>query len=327
MRIPGWIAVLGCLLASCDKPASTPTASALTVAVMPKSKGNAYFIACRKGAEEAAKELGVKMLWDGPTSPDPAEQNKIVDSWITRGVDAIAVAVENREGMSSVLKKAREKGITVVTWDADTTPDARTVFVNQATPAGIAKVLVEHASRILGGKGEYAIITASLTAGNMVEWQKAIDAYQKEKHPGLKRAALRPCDDLQKKAFDETNTILNAHKDCKLIMAICSPAVPGAAEAVEQSGRKDVKVIGLGLPNDNKVFVKKGTTEAVVLWKTADLGYLAVHAAVAAKQGTLKAGDAAFKAGRLGELKIQGTDIILGEPFTFDRTNIDRFDF
>ncbi len=39
-------------------------------------------------------------------------------------------------------------------------------------------------------------------------------------------AALRPCDDLQKKAFDEANTILNADPDVKLIMAICSPAVP-----------------------------------------------------------------------------------------------------
>src|SRR5438309_7879897 len=68
----------------------------LTIAVMHKSKGNAYFIACRQGAEEAAKELGVNMLWDGPTDPDPAKQGELVDTWITRGVDVIAVAVENR---------------------------------------------------------------------------------------------------------------------------------------------------------------------------------------------------------------------------------------
>ena len=104
--------------------------------MMPKSKGNAYFIACRKGAEEAAKELGVKLIWDGPTDPDPARQNEIVDTWITRGVDVIAVAVENREGISSVLRKARAKGIKVVTWDADAEPDARDFFVNQATPRG-----------------------------------------------------------------------------------------------------------------------------------------------------------------------------------------------
>jgi len=104
-------------------------------------------------------------------------------------------------------------------------------------------------------------------------------------------------------------------------------AVGDRAEAVEQSGRKDVKVIGLGLPNDNKVFVKKGITEAVVLWKTADLGYLAVQAAVAVKKGTLKPGDASFQGGRLGSLKLLGSDLLLGEPFTFDKANIDQFDF
>src|SRR5438128_4306290 len=110
---------------------------ALTVAMMPKSKGNAYFIACRKGAEEAAREQGVKLIWDGPTDPDPAKQNEVVETWITRGVDVIAVAVENREGMASVLRKARQKGIHVITWDADSEPDARDFMVNQSTPQGI----------------------------------------------------------------------------------------------------------------------------------------------------------------------------------------------
>jgi len=229
--------------------------------------------------------------------------------------------------MSGVLKKARAKGIRVITWDADTTPDARDFFVNQATPAGIAKTLVDHAARILGGKGEYAIITASLTAGNMIEWQNAIEAYNQAKYPELKRVALRPCDDKQQKAFEETKSVLNAQPSCRLVMAICSPAVPGAAEAVKQSGRKDVKVIGLGLPSENRAYVKEGITEAVVLWKTRDLGYLTVRAAAALKSGELKAGAPAIQAGRLGEIRIAGDQILLGEPFTFDKSNIDQFDF
>ena len=215
--------------------------------MMPKSKGNAYFIACKKGAEVAAKERNIKLIWDGPTDPDPAKQNDIVDTWITRGVDAIAVAVENREGISSVLKKARAKGIKVVTWDADADPDARELFVNQATPRGIAEALMDNTARVLGGKGEFAIITASLTAANMIAWQEEIEIRRASKYPDIKLAALRPCDDLQKKAFDETNTLLSSNPNIKLIMAICTPAVPGAAEAIKQSGRRDVKVIGLGL--------------------------------------------------------------------------------
>ena len=146
-----------------------------------------------------------------------------------------------------MLRKARERGIKVLTWDADADPDARDFFVNQATPEGIGQTLMDNAARVLGGKGSFAIITASLTAANMIAWQKTIEARRREKYPQITMASLRPCDDLQKKAFDETNTILNANPDVKLIMAICTPAVPGAAEAIKQSGRTDVKVIGLGL--------------------------------------------------------------------------------
>ncbi len=65
------------------------------IAVMPKAKGDPYFISCRAGAEEAANELGVDLIWDGPTGLDAAKQNEVVEGWITRGVDAIAVSVEN----------------------------------------------------------------------------------------------------------------------------------------------------------------------------------------------------------------------------------------
>ena len=316
----------------CNKPEQTsekasPGRKQITLAMMPKSKGNAYFISCKKGADTAAKELGVKLLWDGPTDPDPARQNEIVETWITRGVDVIAVAVENREGISTALRKARAKGIKVITWDSDALPDARDFLINQATPEGIGLTLMDEAARALGGKGQFAIITASLTAANMNEWQKFIEQRRADKYPDIKMAALRPCDDMKDKAFAEATAILNANPDVKLLMAICSPAVPGASEAVKQSGRKDVKVVGLGLPNDNKRYVREDITLSVILWNTENLGYLSVHAAVAVAKGELKAGATNFKAGRLGELEIKGDNVLLGKPFVFNKENIEQFNF
>jgi len=316
----------------CNKPEQTsekasPGRKQITLAMMPKSKGNAYFISCKKGADTAAKELGVKLLWDGPTDPDPARQNEIVETWITRGVDVIAVAVENREGISTALRKARAKGIKVITWDSDALPDARDFLINQATPEGIGFTLMDEAARALGGKGQFAIITASLTAANMNEWQKYIEQRRADKYPDIKMAALRPCDDMKDKAFAEATAILNANPDVKLLMAICSPAVPGASEAVKQSGRKDVKVVGLGLPNDNKRYVREDITLSVILWNTENLGYLSVHAAVAVAKGELKAGATNFKAGRLGELEIKGDNVLLGKPFVFNKENIEQFNF
>ncbi len=318
--------------ASTNGNSSTPTAPGvgqpLTVAFMPKSKGNAYFIAARQGAELAAKDLNVKLLYDGPTDPDPAKQNEIVETWITRGVNVIAAACENREGISTALRKAQDKGIKVVTYDADALPDARSFFVNQATPEGIGNALMDEAARLLGGSGEYAIITASLTAGNMIEWQKAIEKRNAEKYPNLKRAALRPCDDLKDKAFAEATAIMNANPNVKLLMNICSPAVPGAAEAVKQAGKVgQVKVIGLGLPNENKRYVKEGVTDSVILWKVQDLGYLTIEAAVALAKGELKAGTTNFPSKRAGNVEIKGDNILLGTPFIFNKSNIDQFDF
>jgi rhamnose transport system permease protein len=308
----------------------------LVIAMMPKSKGNAYFIACRKGAEEAAKELDVELIWDGPrgAAANPAEQNRIVENWINRKVDVISVAVENQASLSTALRKAQAAGIKVVTWDADAETDARAFFCNQATPQGIADTLVEQADEQMNHEGKFVIISGSKTAANLSDWRdKIIDRLKDPKYAKLKLAEVEYCDDDQAKANDLGQQLIQKHKDIKLIMAICSPAVPGAADAVTAAKRPDIKVIGLGLPGENKKNLKSGVTQAVVLWKTADLGYLAVHAAKAVAEGELVSGAKEFNAGRLGTLKIEGkgkkegTDIILGTPFVFTKENIDQMGF
>jgi len=315
----------GILSQSSDKPADG--SNQYTIAMMPKSKGNTYFIACKEGAEEAAKDLNVKLLWDGPTETDPAKQNEIVENWITRGVDAIAVSVENKDGLSTALREARQHGIKVVTFDADADADARDFFVNQATPEGIGDALMDDAAAALGGKGKFAIITASLTAANQNEWIKYIKLRLADKYPNITLTTIQPCDDLQNKAFDQANTIMNADPQVSLLMAISSQAVPAAAEAIKQANRKDVHVVGLGLPNENKEYVHDGITTSVVLWNTMDLGYLTVYAADAVKAGTLKPGDTSFKAGKLDTLDVKGDNVMLGTPYTFNESNIDKFNF
>jgi rhamnose transport system substrate-binding protein len=300
----------------------------LVVAMMPKAKGNAYFLSCKAGADKAAKELGVDLLFDGPTDSNAAKQNEIVENWITLGVDVIAVAAENKEGISTALRKAEKQGIKVVTYDADSLPDARSFFVNQATPQGIGYALMDEAARLCNNEGDIAIITASLTASNQREWQKNIEARLAEKYPKMKIVAVRPCDDLKDKAQTEATALMSANPSLKLLLAICSPGVPGAAEAVKQAGKTGkVKVMGLGLPNENKRYVHEGVTDSVILWNTMDLGYLTIYAGVAVAKGELKPGAKSIKAGSLGTFEIQGDNILLGKPFIFNKSNIDKFDF
>ena len=86
-------------------------------------------------------------------------------------------------------------------------------------------------------------------------------------------------------------------------------------------------MIGLSLPNMNKPYVRDGTVQTVMLWNTADLGYLTVHAGLQLVQGTLRDRATSMNAGRLGKIEIRGSEVILGPPLFFRKDNIDKFDF
>jgi len=310
-----------------DAARTSVTTKSPVIALMPKAKGDPYFISARIGADSAAKQLGVQLLWDGPTDLDPAKQNEVVEAWITRGVDAIAVSVENKEAISTVLRKARAKGIKVVTWDADASRDARDFFVNQATPQGIGYALTDGAAKVMGESGELAIITASLSAANQNEWIKYIRERLAERYPRIKLVAIQPSDGDRDRAFSETQTVLKVHPKVKVIMAIAAPAVPGAAEAVKQSGRTDVKVTGLSLPNMCRSYIKDGVIDHIILWNTVELGALAVATANALVDGRLAPGATELDAGKLGRYAVVGDEVRLGQPFVFNKSNIDRFNF
>jgi rhamnose transport system permease protein len=297
------------------------------IAVMPKAKGDPYFISARSGAEEAARELGVDLIWDGPTSLDASQQNELIENWITMQVDAIVVAVENSGSISTVLRKARQHGIAVLTWDADAQPDARDYFLNQATPEGIADTLTSEAERLMPNGGQFAIVTGALSAENQNEWIACIKRRLAASHSRLTLADIEPSDDDRDKAFTQTQNILKVNPQVKLVMDISAPAVPGSAEAVLQSGRTDVDVIGLSLPSISKPYIHSGTVQSIVLWNTHDLGYLTVYAGWLDAQHKIPKSSPFVSAGRLGNLNIRGSEIILGTPLIINKANIDKLNF
>ena len=311
-----------------DAPPPATAAPRLVIGVMPKAKGDPYFVSCRAGAEEAARELGVELLWDGPTGLDAAKQNEIVENWITRKVDAIAVAVENRAGISTVLRKARERGIRVLTWDADAEPDARDFFVNQATAEGIANALTDEAARLLGGKGEFAIITGALSAANQNEWIAFIRKRLADKHPGLKLVTIRPSDDDRDKAFAEAQTLLKVYPSRE---AADGDFGAGAARlgrgraAGRPQGRQRDRAVAAEHQQALRPRRRRADRRAVEHHATWDT-WRCTRARWPCRT-SWRPGARALSAGRLGQIEIRGSEIILGAPMLFNRANIDRFDF
>ena len=306
----------------------------VTVCLLPKKKGLPYFTTCARGAEEAAKALGnVELIYDGPTDGSPEKAASMVDRWALQGVDVIAVSPNDPEVLGQAMKKARQKGVRVITWDADAAPDAREFMINQATARDIGYALVDAMAKDLGGAdpktvaGDVAIITATLTAANQNEWIK----YMKERlteYPRLSLVAVKPSNEDQRLAFQIAQDLMKAHPNLKGLFGISSVAFPGAAEAVKQAGKSGaVLVTGLATPNDMKAYFRDGTVKSVILWNTIDLGYLTVCAAEALVSGKLKPGDTTFDAGRLGKKAIEGDQILLGKILVFTKENIDQFDF
>ena len=306
------------------------TGKKITVCLLPKKKGVPYFTSCSEGAEEAAKELGnVELIYDGPTSGDAADAVKLIDQWTAQGVDVIAVSPNDPAVLGPAMKRARDAGIKVITWDADSAVDTREFLVNQATAEEIGNSLVDSMAKDLGGDtaaGDVAIVTATLTAANQNEWIKYIKA-RLPKYPGLHLVATKPSNEDQKLAFSVTQDLTKAYPNLKGVFAISSVAFPGAAEAIKQGGMTGkVFVTGLSTPNDMRNYVNEGVVKSVILWNTKDLGYLTVYAARAAADGVLKA-DGTLKAGRLGEKKVVGDNVMLGGTITFTKDNIAQYNF
>jgi ABC-type sugar transport system substrate-binding protein len=299
--------------------------------MMPKKKGIPYFNACQKGAEEAAKTLGdVDLTFEGPIEDKSEAQSAMLDTWVTRKFDAVAMACNDPDQISSSLARAREAGVTVVTYDADANPEAsrRQYFVNQAGVEEIAQALVDEMAKQAGAAAKVAVVSSSSTAPNQAAWLKAMDAYRAKKYPKMQVVTTEYGEEDQVKSEQKTQSILKAYPDVKGLWGMTSVAFPGAARAVEKAGKKgQVAVVGLGTPNVMKEFVKGGVVKSVVLWSPVDLGYLTVCVARAVAKGELKPGATSLKAGRLGVKEIKGQQVMLGKPMIFTKDNIDKFDF
>ncbi|MBI4556996.1 MAG: substrate-binding domain-containing protein [Candidatus Hydrogenedentes bacterium] len=311
-------------------PAPTTAKKPTSIGVMPKKKGIDFFNATEIGAKEAGRELGITVDFDGPVTNDVTLQAQMIETWIAKKYDAIAVAPNDPEAIAPVLQKARKRGIKVIAWDADARKDAREYFVNQCTSASVAKTLMDVMAQGVGPEAKYIIVTGSLTAANQNIWMDEMEQYRRTAYPKMSNLSETPkaTEEDQEMATQVTTDCLKAYPDLQGIFAITSVALPGAAEALRKAGAADrVFLTGLATPKAMREYVKDGTVKRFVLWNPVDLGYLATYAAIALTRGELQTGATTFKAGRLGEVKVQDSEMILGDPIIFDANNIDAFNF
>jgi rhamnose transport system substrate-binding protein len=302
----------------------------MTVTFLPKNLGNPYFDTSDKGGKTAVAEFKGKFQEVGPQEASPDAQVQYINTAAQQGIKALVVSANDPKAIGDALNQARDAGTKVVTFDSDTEPQYRDLFVNQASAEGIAKSQVDLISEQIGDAGEVAVLSASANATNQNAWIDLMKKDLEANHPNIKLVDVVYGDDDDQTSFDKTAALLQSHPDLKGIISPTTVGIAAAARYLSDSDKKGkVALTGLGTPNQMREYVKNGTVTSFALWNPEDLGYLAAYAAKALVDGDIKGeeGDS-FEAGKLGEYKV-GPDntVLLGDPFVFDAKNIDQFKF
>lgn len=301
----------------------------LVIAVLPKLINIAYFDACQKGAQEAADELGVKLIYDGPTSPSGTEQIKFMETWIRQGVDAICVAPNQPKTIRSVVEKAQKRGIKVITWDTDAAESGRDLMVNQVDYQTLGEKLIDEIAEQMNEEGEWAVAIATLDATNLNTWRKFAEERAKSKYPKMKKVETLITEEDENVARQKVETLLNAHPEVKGIIAFDANSVPGSAEAIKRSGKAGkVALTGNTTPDKIRPYLKEDVLQSAFLWDPVGLGDVTVRLAVALCKGEkLEPGT---KIEGYGELKFNKDDpkmVIFADPIRFTKKNIDNYEW
>lgn len=300
------------------------------ITFLPKNLGNPYFETSDAGGEKAIKEFGGTYKEVGPDTASPDAQVQYINTEAQRGVAGLVVSANDPEAICDALNEAREADVKVVTFDSDTNPDCRDLFINQASPEGIAKAQVDLIAEQIGDEGEIAILSAAANATNQNAWIELMEAELEANHPNIELVDTVYGDDDDQTSFDKTAALLQSHPNLKGIVSPTTVGISAAARYLSTSEFKGkVALTGLGTPNQMRDYVKDGTVTAFALWNPEDLGYLSAYATKALIDGDIEGNEGdTFEAGDLGEYTV-GADgvVLLGDPFVFNAENIDDFQF
>jgi rhamnose transport system substrate-binding protein len=299
------------------------------IAVVAKDIGNGFFVAAGKGAEEAAKEIGdVKIIFTGPTEPTAEGQIEVINALIAQQVDAIVISANDPDALVPALQKAKQRGITVVSFDSGVAPEGRDVQLDPSSIDLIGKTIIKLAAdHMPDGKGKMAFLSGTATATNQNAWLAAAKTHYDD-FPGVEVVATVYGDDLFDKSYREAQGLISTYPDLAAISAPTTIGIVAAAQAVTDAGKiGKINVTGLALPSEMAAHIKSGASQSFAIWNPIDLGYSATMIAHNLLKGNAKAEPGAeISIGRVGKITLDDNrSAAMSDPFTYDASNIDQF--
>jgi rhamnose transport system substrate-binding protein len=324
-------AATGVVLGGCGTArGGTGSKKSLDIVIVPKWTTLSYFQRAKVGAKKAAAELGDTLTYTGPANPNSEEQVATLQSVIAQLPDVILIAALQANNVAPVLKRAMRQGITVVTYDSDSTPSARRLFVNQLSFQTAAQAYLDAALANDPRGGEVIFLAATPTTANhtgQINAMKNLIA-RGGKYASLKAGGTYYVEDDVAKSVDTTTNILQSDPQAKYIISPSVVSVPAAAQAIGAAGKSGkVFATGAALPGDIRQYLRGNSEKEFVLWDPANLGYVATYAGHLLHTGSLKpAPGKSFSAGSLGAYMITSENIVnYDKPLTFTANNINDY--
>jgi rhamnose transport system substrate-binding protein len=345
MRALAGVAVLatlsmsGCALTN-NAPDAKPAAAAngcttgpITVGYIPNLGDDPYMTPVRDGAQKAADQIGDgdKVVYTSPSEATGSAQIPFVQQLISQKVDVIAISGSDLNGASAELAKAKAQGIKVLSFDSDVAADSRSLFINQAETAELGTAMLDSMSDMLGGEGDFAILSSTQTAVNQNAW---IADIKKRLTTEPKFAKLKLVDVVygEEKADVSANRakeLITTHPGLKGIIIPAGISLPAAATALDEAGLLgQVKLTGLAPASLIKDFIKTGNVPDI-WWNVTDLGYMSMYAAKSLASCDVDGTTGqTFDAGDLGKYTVgEKGVVILGKSKVVTPANVDEFAF
>ncbi len=302
----------------------------VTVGFLPKLDTDPYFQVAKKGAEEAAKEIGGKIIQVAPSQATAEAQIDFINSLVSQKVGVIAIAGNDANAVAPALMRAARQGVKIISYDSDVSAKARTLFANQAKSDSLAEMMLESAYNLTGGEGEFAILSSTPTATNQNAWIDFIKAkLQEPKYSKMKLVQVAYGEESEQINQQQALALVQAFPKLKAIIVPAGIGLPAAARALEEAGMiGKVKLTGVAPATLLAKYIKDGAAQDI-WWNVSDLGYLTYQAAQALAQCKItgKEGEK-FTAGRLGEYTVgKDGELVLGPAKIVTPENLAEFKF
>lgn len=254
------------------------------IALVLKTLNNPFFIDMQKGAEEAAKKLGVNLIVQAAEREvDVEKQMQIIENLIQTKVAALCVTPSGSREIVPAIEKANRAGIPVVI--VDTRVDPKTMSESTAKISSFigsdnyegGKLAGEYIAKKLGGKGKVAVlegIPGHETGDSRLKgFREALKAT-----PGIEIVASQTANWERDQGFNVFQNILQSHPDIQAVFACSDLMALGAVEAIAAAKKTgQITVIGFDASDEARKAVLAGTMDATVAQSPAIMGALAVE--------------------------------------------------